>query len=237
MERPPRTKREHLRRLVAGKQHWSGIRGEAALAAGYKGWHERGYLPHCDRPGLVQFVTFRLWDSLPAARRGEWEHLLSADAGKKSSREQRVKLEDYLDRGHGGCCLRDARVAAIAEQTITHHHGQRFQMLAWVVMPNHVHALIRVGDSLGKIIQNWKSVSAVEANRLLGRNGRFWQPDYWDRFMRDEEQIRKAVRYIENNPVKAKFCREPQAWRFSSARFRDPKTGRLELPGTGSQTG
>jgi len=77
MKRPPQSKAEHLRRLVSGKNYWSEPLPEEAKAKGFKGWHERGYLPHCDKPGLIQFVTFRLWDSLPASRRGEWEHLLA----------------------------------------------------------------------------------------------------------------------------------------------------------------
>jgi hypothetical protein len=48
--------------------------------------------------------------------------------------------------------------------------------------------------------------------------------------MRDEEQRRKAIRYIENNPVKSKLCRAPEEWPFSSARFRDPQTRELNLP-------
>jgi hypothetical protein len=79
-------------------------------------------------------------------------------------------------------------------------------------------------------VQNWKSLVVVAANRRLGRNGRFWQPDYWDRFMRNEEQRSKAIRYIENNPVKAKLCRVPEEWPFSSARFRNPKTLELHVP-------
>lgn len=249
MERPPQTKREHLRRLVAGKQQWSEPLSDATKAKGFKGWHERGYLPHCDKPGLVQFITFRLWDSMPAARRSEWEHLLAtntrSDAPHSKSleaaskvgaqsialREQWIKLEEYLDRSLGECFLRDSRIATLTETTLLHHHGQRFQMPAWVIMPNHVHVLIEVGQtSLSKIVQNWKSIVAVEANKLIGRTGRFWQPEYWDRFMRDEEQKRKAVRYIENNPVKAKLCRTPADWPFSSARFRDPQTSQLRLP-------
>lgn len=112
------------------------------------------------------------------------------------------------------------------------HHGQRFDLLAWVVMPNHVHALFTVGDSvpLSRIVQNWKSISAVAANKLLGRTGEFWQEDYWDTFMRDREQTRKAIRYIEINPVKAKLCRTPEGWPFSTARYRDPHTLMLKLP-------
>lgn len=259
MERPPQSKREHLRRLVSGKNDGSEPLSEEARAKGFKGWHERGYLPHCDKPGLIQFVTFRLWDSLPASRRGEWEHLLAiterSDAPRsvssgavpsagarsiasrddeaiaKARREQRQKLEAYLDRNHGECFLRDPRVAVLMENAMRFHHGQRFDLLAWVVMPNHVHALFQVGDSapLSAIMQNWKSISAVAANKLLNRSGDFWQEDYWDTYMRDEEQTRKASCYIENNPARAKLCQTPEAWPFSSARFRDPQTRELKL--------
>jgi hypothetical protein len=67
-------------------------------------------------------------------------------------------------------------------------------------------------------------------HKLLGRTADFWQLDYWDTFMRAEAQTRKAIRYIENNPVKAKLCRAPEAWPFSSARFRDTQTRELKLP-------
>jgi len=76
----PRTKREYLRGLVADKNRWSRPLTDEERALGFLGWHERGYLPHCDFPGLVQFVTFRLADSMPASRRGEWKHLLAIRA-------------------------------------------------------------------------------------------------------------------------------------------------------------
>jgi REP element-mobilizing transposase RayT len=177
---------------------------------------------------------------MPASRKGEWEHLLAV-AGRSNaprsgarsiaSREQRIKLEEYIDRGLGECFLRDPRIATLMENAMCFHHGSQFGLLAWVVMPNHVHALIKVGDTpLSKIIQNWKSIVAVKANKLLKRMGDFWQLDYWDTFMRDEEQKRRAIHYIENNPVKAKLCRSAEEWPFSSSRFRDPQTCALELP-------
>lgn len=107
----PRSKREYLRELVADKNRWSGLTlTEAERKLGFLGWHERGYLPHCDFPGLVQFATFRLADSMPAARRREWEHLLAIE----DLREKRTKLEAYLDRGVGACWLRQPRVATLA---------------------------------------------------------------------------------------------------------------------------
>jgi putative transposase len=224
MNDPPKSKREWLRLLVAGKQRWSEPLSEDDKARGFLGWHERGHLPHCDRPGLIQFVTFRLADSLPAERRGEWAHLLAIE----DKREKRRKLEEYLDRGQGACYLRNNRVAAFMEKALLFHHCRRFDLMAWVVMPNHVHVLLRVGPvPLAKIVQNWKSITAVEANRILGRDGRFWQIEYWDQFMRDAEHVHKAIRYIENNPIKAGLCTIPAEWPHSSARLRDPATGSL----------
>jgi putative transposase len=246
----PQTKREYLRDLVADKNRWAGRQlTDEERALGFLGWHERGYLPHCDFPGLVQFVTFRLEDSMPASRRNEWEHLLAIE----DLREKRTKLEAYLDRGIGECQLRDHRVAQIAEEALLHFHNQRYKLIAWCVMPNHVHVLVDVQQTpLWKIIQGWKVNVANEARYLIGSERRApsrpvsdrnneprpcsalhlkWQREYWDTFMRNEEQEQTAIRYIENNPVKARLCRAAAEWPFSTARFRD-EYRRLVLPET-----
>ena len=231
MSLPPRSKRAYLRRLVEDKNQWTRPLTDGEKALGFLGWHERGYLPHCDFPGLVQFITFRLSDSMPASRRGEWEHLLKIE----NVRERRAKLEEYLDRGVGDCLLRHARVAQIVEDALLHFHNERYELLAWCVMPNHVHLLVDVRQSpLGKIVQSWKRFTATETERRspTRRDDSFtnaparraalqWEREYWDTYMRAEEQERKTIRYIENNPVKAKLCRTATEWPFGSARFRD----------------
>jgi putative transposase len=249
---PPRSKREYLRELVADKYRWSGLTlTEAERQLGFLGWHERGYLPHCDFPGLVQFVTFRLADSMPTARRSEWEHLLAID----DMREKRTKLEEYLDRGVGECYLRDGRIAKLTDEALLHFHNARYELLAWCVMPNHVHVLVHVWETpLSMMVRSWKQFIQTEARPLLAerrplarlddtkptrRAGRpalqsFWQREYWDTFMRSEEQERTAIRYIESNPVKAKLCRVAEEWKFGSARFRD-EYRKLVLPGTNNQ--
>ena len=244
MSVPPRTKREYLRRLVEGKNTAFRPLTDEEKTLGFFGWHERGYLPHCDFPGLVQFVTFRLADSMPDSRRGEWEHLLKIE----DDREKRTKLEEYLDRGIGKCHLHDPRIAKIAEEAMLHFHDKHYELLAWCVMPNHVHVLVHVWQvPLGKMMQSWKRFIATHAEVVLTerrsptrrdpdnpneparRAALQWQREYWDTFMRDEEQERKAVRYIENNPVKAKLCCADKDWPFSSARFRD-EFRRLQIP-------
>ena len=246
MPTPPRTKREYLRELVAGKNRWSRPLTDEERAIGFLGWHERGYLPHCDFPGLVQFVTFRLADSMPVSRRGEWEHLLTIE----DIREKRTKLEEYLDCGVGECWLRDPSMAKLCEDALQFFHNDRYELLAWCVMPNHVHVLVHVWQvPLWKVVQNWKVRITMEARKLAATERRAparhehilkprepsgcsafqWQREYWDTFMRDEEQEKTAIRYIEANPVKAKLSRASEDWPFSSARFRD-RYGKLVLP-------
>lgn len=92
-----------------------------------------------------------------------------------------------------------------------------YQLGNWVVMPNHVHALVLPFMELPRVIAGIKSVSARQANCLLRRPGAFWAKDYFDRWIRDSAAEFRIARYIEGNPVKAGFCTEPEDWRFSSA--------------------
>jgi hypothetical protein len=65
-----------VRDLVSSKRRWSSPPNRENAMCGFRGWRERGYLPHRDEPGLTQFVTFRLADSFPETLRSEWAHLL-----------------------------------------------------------------------------------------------------------------------------------------------------------------
>jgi REP element-mobilizing transposase RayT len=202
---------------VHSKQAWSEFRPAENGDREFRGWNERGYLPHRDEPGLVQFVTFRLFDSFPESLRSEWEHLWEIE---KSSQAQ-AKLEAYLDHGRGECHLHRPDIAEIVETALRFHDGERYELRAWVIMPNHVHVLFKTGGtSLSVILGSWKKYTASAANRLLKRKGAFWQSDYWDTFMRDADQEFETRRYIENNPVKAGLVLEPADWRWSSARSR-----------------
>jgi REP element-mobilizing transposase RayT len=108
------------------------------------------------------------------------------------------------------------------QETLLIFDGERYRLLAWVVMPNHVHVLVQLDQQhpLPKVLHSWKSYVANQANKILGRSGPFWQREYFDRFIRNEDHYRNAVRYIEDNPVKAGLVMLPEDWRFSSARLR-----------------
>ena len=236
MNRPPQPRRPGpphnpgLRELIAGKRRWSWPSEVPTAKLGFQGWHERGYLPHRDEPGLTQFVTYHLHDAFPAALRSEWAALFEV----AEDRERRLQLEAYLDKGRGGCHLRRPELASRVESSFRLFHGQRYVLRAWVVMPNHVHVLFKVGRvPMAQIVKGWKSYTARRASGLFRRLAKFWQEDYWDTFMRDADHEAKAVHYIESNPVKARLVREPGQWPWSSARFRD-HFGGLLLPGSAS---
>ena len=201
--------------------------GEARMAAlpnmkPPKGWHSRGYLPHFDGGSIPQTVTFRLADALPKAVLDRWENELATMSEARASVERRQRIEHYLDSGAGRCWLSQPQITGAVENALLFFEAQRYGLEAWVVMPNHVHALLTpmAGRSFSEILHSWKSYTSNAANRLLGRNGEFWYPDYYDRFIRDEQHFVRAVEYIEMNPVAAGLCLRPEDWPYASARFR-----------------
>ena len=186
------------------------------------GWHSRDYLPHFDHPGLIQAITFRLADALPAEQLHRWQTELEHETEAVPDLETRRRIEAWIDAGHGGCALRDERVARLVEESLLHFDGDRYGLLAWVVMPNHVHLLVETheGWPLAGLAHSWKTWTARRANALLNQTGPFWQQEYHDRFIRDCDHLANVVRYIEQNPVKAGLCARPEDWRWSSARRR-----------------
>jgi putative DNA methylase len=181
-------------------------------------WH-RTHLPHFEAGDIPQHIVFRLADSLPAEVLARWNNELSSLTESQRAIERRQRVEAYLDDGHGACALRDDRIAAVVDDALHYFDGTRYQLHEWVVMPNHVHVLLTPlhGNSLSSIVHSWKSFTAKRANEILGRTGRFWQEDYFDRVIRDEQHWHAVVAYVRENPVRARLCASPEEWRFGSA--------------------
>jgi REP element-mobilizing transposase RayT len=140
----------------------------------------------------------------------------------KNASELRRQIEAWLDRGIGECWLRNAEIAALVETTLLAEHRADYELRAWTIMPNHVHIVVDIWEKpLAKLVRNWKGASASGGNKLLRRRGQFWQEDYWDTRIKDEKHLSKAVRYVENNPSKAKMVLDPKDWKWSSARRKD----------------
>jgi len=148
----------------------------------------------------------------------------------EDDRKRRIELENYLDKGRGECHLRRPAIAKLVEDSLRFRHGTQYDLRAWVIMPNHVHLLFQVQEvPMSQLVDAWKGFTAKKANRVLARNGKFWQDGYWDTYMRDEKHEGRARRYVENNPTKARLVSLRKEWPWSSARFRDAYE-RLALP-------
>lgn len=152
--------------------------------------HNRGTLPHWHTAEGTYFVTFRLFDSLPA-------DLARIRGGKR--------VETELDRGLGSAHLARKDVGDLVFNALRVFHGERYILHSACVMPNHVHAVFRTvpGVRLSEVMHSWKSFTAKRANRLLRREGTFWEAESYDRLIRDETEFERANAYVLANPEKA----------------------------------
>jgi 5-methyltetrahydrofolate--homocysteine methyltransferase len=180
-------------------------------------------LPHWNQDGATYAVTFRLADSLPKhvvdaylKEKEELEQIISkaeAEDEETTSRDARKKLDDLfsdrmeeaLEAGHGECYLKRNEIAEAVRDSILRFEGERFELGAWCVMPNHVHLIIKplAGNKLSEILQGMKSASAKAANEILGRSGTLWQKESYDQVIRDTHDYVRQTDYVLANPVKA----------------------------------
>ena len=206
-----------------------GIRGETPNPL-RSGVHSRGYLPHVKREGASYFVTFRLADSLPQEvlrdLKRRWAEQMAklsqsdADGREEANKELRRQVERYLDKGAGQCHLRQPELADMVRDALHFFHEKQYILDQWVVMPNHVHLILwpMPNETLSAILRSRKRHTARQANLILGRTGaRFWQPEPYDHWIRNDAEKARIQRYIRHNPVTAGRCRAPEDWRWSSA--------------------
>jgi carbamoylphosphate synthase large subunit/REP element-mobilizing transposase RayT len=176
-------------------------------------------LPHWRQAGAAYFVTFRLADAVPATLLREWKHELATwrkfhpepwDAATKYEYHRRFQetREDWLDKGHGTCLLRDIDAAQVVAGALKHFQGTRYLLDAFVVMPNHVHALLQPlnDNSLSGILHSWKSFTGKELKRRSADHQAVWQDENYDRIVRDEQELERLRDYIQCNPTKAKLA-------------------------------
>jgi REP element-mobilizing transposase RayT len=193
----------------------------------------RGYLPHWEMEGATYSVTFRLGESLPKAllTELEFERKDLIQTAQQQGRDLTVReevqladiyqrLDDALDAGYGACHLARPEVAEVVYNALPYFHGQRYTLVAACVMPNHVHAVFAPSHEHGleSILHSWKSFTSKRANKLLGKAGQFWEREYFDRLVRDAEELERAVRYVVENPAKAGLNNWKWVWIHNSLR-------------------
>jgi putative transposase len=175
-------------------------------------------LPHWQQAGGIYFVTFRLADAVPQELLARWgserDAWLQFHPPPWTEQDQRqyhdrfvVVIERWIDAGNGSCVLRRPGCALLVAEALWHFEGTRYEQISWVIMPNHVHALFRLkhGYALERVLHSWKLFSALRINRIIGATGRLWQRDYFDRLVRNRDHLGRCMRYIRNNPIRARL--------------------------------
>ena len=173
-----------------------------------------GSLPHWNQTRKIQFITIRLADSLPQDRIAEIRSI--KDEFLRQHPEQPwsnetirhyhtlvgIAEEKLMDNGYGSCILRLPQVRNVLEETIRYFDGLRFKLIAYVIMPNHVHLLVQTIENyaLADILHSIKRHSARNINKLIERTGGLWFREYYDRMIRNRGHFDRALKYIENNP-------------------------------------
>lgn len=181
--------------------------------------HMRGYLPHLELAGTTQYVTFRLDDALPMEVYSRWRDELCHLSDRDRMRELYRRCERFLDAGHGSCIFKNPAAARIVQESLFEYSRTHYDLHYWVVMSNHAHIMITPfgGVSLSDAMQRIKGASSKRIHEKLGGRGRLWQPESFDRLVRNDDMRDRVAHYIHWNPVKAKLCKQPEDWPYSSA--------------------
>jgi REP element-mobilizing transposase RayT len=172
-----------------------------------------GNLPHWRQDNVTYFVTFRLADSIPQATLDLWVReredwlIRHPEPRTLQSRREYYRLfverfQKWLDAGYGECVLGQPAVREIVAKALRYFETTRYILREWVIMPNHVHAIVTplVGYKLSDIFHSWKSYTANQINRLLKRTDKLWQKEPFDHIIRDPDSLERIERYIHDNP-------------------------------------
>ena len=151
------------------------------------------HLPHFDIKNHYQFITFRTYGSVDAYLKKLAQHNLP-------NKQKQHLIDEYLDRSTAGAVL-NSEVLVLLNTFIKEHDSVLYELLAFCIMPNHVHLLIKPWVDLDKLMQKLKGGSAKLINDNLQTKGRFWAADYYDKLIRDEKHFSVVYRYIKNNPL------------------------------------
>jgi len=155
---------------------------------------KHSHLPHIDIKGYYQFITFRTFDSLD-------DYLQKIYNSDVANKQKQYHIDKYLDSSKNGSYL-NGFVLKYLSDFLKEQDKELYQLIAFCIMPNHVHLLFKPFKELSKIMQKIKGVTAKNINIMLNKKGKFWASDYYDKAIRDEKHFYTTYEYIKNNPLK-----------------------------------
>lgn len=170
-----------------------------------------GNLPHWQQEGVMQFVTFRLGNSLPQIKLEEFKiekEKWMEEHPKPWTENEFIEYDDllstkeyWLDQGYGECILSIKIIRDFMESVLKFNDGKLYDLYDYVIMPNHIHLLMvpAYGIDMKQIMHSIKSYSAKIINKRLNRKGKVWQEESWDRMIRSKEDHQAKAEYIKHN--------------------------------------
>ena len=208
-------------------------------------------LPHYQPEGSTFFVTTRLAGTIPRHIFESIKHKYELEIDKigslnftknRWSKYKDIQLNQFIDyEKYLDSCdltrkwLADDRIAEIASNALHFRDGKEFELIAYTIMPNHIHAVLkpnvnRFAESINssankdkyvltKILQNYKKFTARMSNKILNRTGQFWQHESYDHVIRDNEELNRTIKYVLHNPVKAGLVKYPEEWKWSYCKY------------------
>lgn len=202
----------------------------------------RRNLPHYQPKNGLLFVTFRLNFTVPEKYISAYNDFrVSLDAqleNREPTELERIvrhkKLFDFVDNYypeiHGEIDLtQPPEIAVLLSDILFSLQDKFFALYAFTIMPNHVHILLKPLSidekliSLAKIMHKIKGSSAREINLVLQRQGTLWQREYYDHWVRTDQEMWNVVEYVRQNPVRAKLVSDPESWKWT---WINPELGR-----------
>jgi len=226
---------------------------------GFKIFYKR-HLPHYQPSGYTYFITFRLVNSLPSNivldLRMDYERSLKniseiKDKKIKSAKYEEIKMvyfenfDSCLHENQNNICwLKKTEIANIVKDSIHFRDNKDLYLIAYTIMPNHVHLIFRLNDEkefkgteiikeeqltvgehtcspyrVTNILKSLKWYTAVESNKILNRSGPFWQHESYDHVIRSEEELIDIIEYVLLNPVKAGLVENWEDWQWNYCNF------------------
>ncbi len=203
----------------------------------------RRRLPHWHPPNATFFVTFRLEGSLPKSViqlfQEEYEqakrilHSYPPEQHDPKAydayRKAYARFERALGKANGPRWLAEPQIAEIVQNELHALHPRYYHLLAYCLMPNHLHLLVDMQDipappprkdgvsytALTYALWLLKGRTGHACQKLLGKPGRFWSRESYDHVVRNDREFKRILSYIVNNPVKAGLAKRWVDWPYT----------------------
>jgi REP element-mobilizing transposase RayT len=182
---------------------------------------KRRNLPHLHFNEGMYFITSRLAGTLPYSLIKILNSIskIYKDIPFEEFRKHFLEYDNYLDKQNSiEVNLTDTKYADILRECMHYPDGKDYNLICFTIMPTHFHIafeLLPGNRGISKIMQSIKGISARRINEIRKRNGKLWQDESYDRWIRNDIELYFVIKYILENPIKAGFVNNWYEWKYS----------------------